>query len=193
VRLLALATSGLILADPFLVHSVGFRLSCGATAGIALLAGPLAGRLPGPEFARRSLAVTTAAQIGVAPVALPLFGGLPLVALPANLAAAPAAAALTVWGLGSGLAGGLVAGWWPGVAELLQVPTGVLAGSIAGVAALAARIPVAVTPGPVTVAAVVAAAYAVRCGRWSGWWRRPAHRPAVPTAAAGRGRTAPGR
>jgi competence protein ComEC len=193
LRLLALATCGLILADPFLVHSVGFRLSCGASAGIVLLARPLAARLPGPEFVRRSLAVTAAAQIGVAPVALPVFGRLPLAALPANLAAAPAAAALTVWGLGSGLAGGLVAGWWSGAAELLQVPTGVLAGSIAGVAALAARIPFAVTPGPVTAAAVLAAAYAVRRGRWTGSWRSAVHPPPVPTAAGGRARTVPGR
>ena len=48
LRLLALAGAGLMVVDPFLVHSLGFGLSCGASAGILLLAGPLAGRLPGP-------------------------------------------------------------------------------------------------------------------------------------------------
>jgi competence protein ComEC len=142
LRILALATTGLLLVDPFLVHSLGFGLSCGASAGILLLAGPLAQRVPGPRVVREPLAVTAAAQIGVAPVALPAFGHLPLAALPANLAAAPAAAALSVWGLGSGLAGGLVGNAGVGPAAVLQIPTALLAGWIRAVAHLAARSPV---------------------------------------------------
>jgi competence protein ComEC len=46
LRLLALAVAGLVLVDPLLVHSVGFVLSVGACAGIALLAVPIAARLP---------------------------------------------------------------------------------------------------------------------------------------------------
>ncbi len=64
LRLLALAGGGLVLLDPFLVHSLGFGLSCGASAGILLLAGPLARRLPGPRLVREPLAVTAAAQVG---------------------------------------------------------------------------------------------------------------------------------
>src|SRR5947208_1417270 len=106
VRLLALAVAGVLLLDPLLIDSLSFRLSVGATAGIALLAGPLADRLPGPEWLTEPLAVTMAAQVGVAPVALPAFGGLPLASLPANLLAVPAAAPLTAWGfVGGGLAG----------------------------------------------------------------------------------------
>jgi competence protein ComEC len=194
LRLLGLAVAALVLADPFLVHSVGFQLSCGASAGIVLLAQPLAARLPGPRFVRQSLAVTAAAQVGVAPVVLPVFGGLPLVALPANLAAAPAAAALTVWGLGSGLAGGLVAGWWAGAAALLQVPTGALAGYLAAVAAVAARIPIAVTPGQAqATAGLVAVAWALRWGRWSPSSPSAVHPGSVPAAAGGRARTVPDR
>ena len=44
IRLLALATTGLLLVDPLLVWSVGFLLSVGATAGIVLLSRPLAAR-----------------------------------------------------------------------------------------------------------------------------------------------------
>jgi competence protein ComEC len=132
--------------------------------------------------------------VGVAPVLLPVFGGLPLVALPANLAVAPAAAALTVWGLGSGLAGGLLSSWWPVAAGLLQAPTGTLAGYIAGVAAVAGRFPLAVTPGQAKTAAVMgAAAFALRCARGGRRSRSGAHREPVRTAADGRAQTGPGR
>jgi ComEC/Rec2-related protein len=140
-RLLALAVAGLLLADPFLVHSLGFRLSVAASAGIVAWARPLAGRFPGPRPVRQALAVTTAAQLGVAPVAIPAFGGLPLAALPANLMAAPLAAALGVWGMGAGLVGGVLSGVWPDVARLLHLPTGVLAAAVAKVAAAGAALP----------------------------------------------------
>jgi len=45
VRALALAVIALLAIDPFLLHSVAFWLSCGASAGIALLAGPIRARL----------------------------------------------------------------------------------------------------------------------------------------------------
>jgi len=168
LRLLALAVTGLVLVDPFLTHSVGFGLSCGASAGILLLSRPIARRLPGPALVRESLAVTAAAQIGVAPVALPAFGRLPLVALPANLAAAPAAAALSLWGLGAGFAGGLLgpaggsaAG---GPVAALQVPTALLAGWIRAVAHLAGRWPVTVGPRPAALLAVAAVVVGRRSG-----------------------------
>jgi predicted membrane metal-binding protein len=165
LRLLTLAATGLVLVDPFLIHSLGFGLSCGASAGILLLAGPLSRRLPGPRALREPLAVTAAAQVGVAPIALPAFGHLPLAALPANLAAAPAAAALSLWGLGSGLVGGLLGGGagsgGGGPAALLQGPTAALAGWIRVVAHLAARCPLMI--GPRAGALIVGAALL--------WWR----------------------
>lgn len=144
VRLLALAVAGLVLLDPFLVHSLGFGLSCAASAGILVLAGPLARRLPGPRWVREPLAVTAAAQVGVAPIALPAFGQLPLAALPANLAAAPAATVLSLWGLGSGIIGGVLGpdgSAAAGPLAALQVPTALLAGWIRAVAHVAARSP----------------------------------------------------
>ena len=42
VHFVRLVIAALVLLDPFLVHSLGFGLSCGASAGILLLAGPLA-------------------------------------------------------------------------------------------------------------------------------------------------------
>jgi competence protein ComEC len=190
LRLLALTIAGLVLIDPFLVHSLGFGLSCGASAGILLVAGPVSRALPGPRFVREPLSVTSAAQIGVAPIALPAFGHLPLAALPANLAAAPAAAALSLWGLGAGIVGGLIGRSGPdgtGPAAVLQIPTAALAGWIRLVAGVAARSPVMVGPRPALVATAVAVLW-----RWrrSSLAARPTFRsdgPGVVGAAVGVG------
>jgi competence protein ComEC len=140
LRVLALAATALVLVDPFLVHSTGFRLSCAASAGIIVLAPRLAARLPGPRWVREPLATTAAAQLAVAPVALPLFGSLPLVALPANLLAAPAAAAVTAYGVASGLVTAVANGLTPGWAEPLAGPTSILVGYLRAVAGVAANV-----------------------------------------------------
>ncbi len=145
-RTLALAAAVLVAVDPFLVHSVGFLLSCGACLGIAVLAVPIAERLRGPRWLRESLGTTAAAQIGVAPVLLPVFGTMPLISLAANLVAVPLAGPLTTWGLASGAVGGLVGPALPGAAAAAQVPTRLLADGVLGVADAAARLPLAVGP-----------------------------------------------
>jgi len=132
LRALALAVTGLLLVDPLLVGSVGFLLSCGACTGIAVLAPTLARRMPLP------VAVTLAAQVGVAPVLVPIFGGLPVASLPANLLAVPAAAPVVLWGLAAGLPAGLVGG---PIAAAVHLPTRLLVGWIAGVARWAAALP----------------------------------------------------
>src|SRR3954451_10203188 len=108
IRILALAVTAVLLVDPMLVGSVGFLLSIGASAGIVVLARPLAERLPGPRPLASAAAVTLAAQVGVAPVLIPVFGPMPLVTLPANLVAVPAAGPLVVWGLVGGVVAGVV-------------------------------------------------------------------------------------
>ncbi len=109
----------MVLVDPLLVWSVGWWLSVGATAGIAVLATPLAPRLPGPRPLAQAAAVTVAAQIGVAPITISAFGGVPVVSVPANLLAVPVAGPLMVWGLPAGVLAGLV----PAAAPVLHVPT----------------------------------------------------------------------
>lgn len=150
LRLLVLTVVGLLLVDPFLVHSIAFRLSCAASAGILTWSSPLAERMPGPTVVRESLATTAAAQLGVAPVLIPLAGGLPVVALPANLAAAWAAGPLTIWGLAAGLASWAIDRLSPEVAGLVHVPTTLLAGYLETVAHVAARVPLTVN-GPAAV------------------------------------------
>ena len=56
LRVLTLAAIALLVADPFLLHSVGFLLSCCASLGIAVLGQPITHRLPGPVWAERSSA-----------------------------------------------------------------------------------------------------------------------------------------
>lgn len=130
VRALALAVIALLTLDPFLLHSVAFWLSCGASAGIALLSGPLRARLPGPMWLRGPLAVSLAAQIGVTPVLLATFGTVPLVTPIANLLAAPAAEAVGVYGMLASAIGGLV----PPLAPLLQQPSAVFIAWVTAVA-----------------------------------------------------------
>lgn len=144
VRILVLAAIVLLAADPFLVHSVGFVLSCTASLGITLFARPIAARLPGPAWFREVLGVTIAAQLAVAPVIIPVFGSMPLVALPANLVAVPLAAPPTVWGLFAGVVGGVTAGWAPVVPRLLAVPTAALLHGLVTVATVASAAPFAV-------------------------------------------------
>jgi competence protein ComEC len=144
LRVLALAATVLLLADPFLLHQVGFLLSCAASLGIALLARPITDRLRGPHWMRDVLGVTAAAQVGVAPVLIPVFGSIPLVALPANLVAVPLAAPLTMWGLAAGVVGGLLRPVSPVIPRLLELPTVGLLHALISVADVASRVPVAV-------------------------------------------------
>src|SRR5690606_20592924 len=110
LRVLALAVTALVLIDPLLVESVGFRLSVAASAGIVLLATPIAVRLPGPRVLAETMAVTLAAQVAVAPVALSTFGGLPVASLPANVVAAPVSGPLMIWGVTAGVVAGVMGG-----------------------------------------------------------------------------------
>src|SRR4051794_1824755 len=163
LRVLALAVTGLTLVDPLLVWSVSWWLSVGATLGIVALSRPLTARLPGPEGLRAAVAVTVAAQIGVAPVSGVIFGGIPLVSIPANLLAAPVAGPLMVWGL----AAGAVAAFAPApVAAVLHLPTQLGVRWIALVARVGARLPVGLLGPAACIALAGAAATALAVLSW---------------------------
>jgi competence protein ComEC len=171
LRLLALAVTAVLVVDPLLVGSVGFLLSVGACTGIALLARPLADALPGPRPLISPLAVTVAAQLGVAPVLVPVFGGVPVASLPANLLALPAAGPVMMWGLAAGVPAGLVGG---AAARLVHVPTSLLIAWVAAVARWAAASPLGqlgavhlVALGVVLVIGAVARARRRRSGQWA--------------------------
>jgi competence protein ComEC len=162
LRVLAYAVIVLLLADPFLVHSVAFALSCGASAGIALLARPIDSRLPGPRFLREPLGVSIGAQVGVLPVLLWVFGTFPLITPVSNLAAAPAAELLGVYGFFASA----VAGVAPRLGPLLQQPTLLLVTWITVVARAGAAIPLAIDGrGALGVVSLLAAGASVACLR----------------------------
>jgi competence protein ComEC len=164
IRLLSLAVTVMVLIDPLLVWSVGWWLSVGATAGIAVLAAPLAVRLPGPRALAEALAVTLAAQIGVAPVSIAVFGGLPVASVPANLLAVPVAGPLMVWGLPAGVLAGVV----PALAPVLHVPTRLAVRWIALVARTGAAAPLGELGfGHLTIIVAAAGVAIVITRRWA--------------------------
>jgi len=154
VPALAAAATALLVLDPWLARAAGFALSVLATGALLVLVPAWSARLvdgvarvgrttragphaaPGPPRAparhgraaqalATALAVPLAAQAVCAPVLLLLVPGVPLLAVPANLLAAPAVAPATllglvavvlepVWPTGAGVAahlGGLGARW----------------------------------------------------------------------------------
>jgi competence protein ComEC len=167
VPALACAVVVLLVVDPWLARDLGFVLSVVATAGIALLAAPLARRWSAGEGAARwarrrparrsrrrparrspsadarpgpvatALAVPVAAQAVCAPVVLLLSPTVPVYAVLANVAVAPAVPLATV----GGLLAALVAPWWPEGAQACAQVAGAGCWWIAGVARTATALP----------------------------------------------------
>ena len=122
VRALGVATVALLLVDPGLASASGFVLSVLATAGILLLAPSWRDALARwlPRWLAEAVAVPAAAQLACTPVVAAISGQVSLVAVAANLLAAPAVGPATVLGL----VGGLV--------TLVLSPGGRLVGAVAG-------------------------------------------------------------
>ena len=135
--LLALCAALLLAVEPAVASDVGFQLSFLGTAGILLLAAPIAARIPGPRLLAEPFALTVAAQVATAPVTAGAFGVLSLVGPFSNALVLPLLPlAITVGGAGALL--GSVApalGWLP-----LQVG-GVVCGAMMAVARGAAALP----------------------------------------------------
>lgn len=174
LRTLGLGAAALILVDPLLVHSIGFQLSVGASLALALLAAPVAARLPGPRPLAELLAATAVAQLGVAPVLVGRFGGMPVATLLANPLAVPVSGLVTAWGLPAGLVAGALGGR---TAELLHLPTRLAIWWVAEVARRSAALPL----GELRALHVVA--LAVLGAVWFGLRRPPAARWTTPAGA----------
>ena len=164
IRVLALAVTGLVLIDPLLAGSLAFQLSVAASAGIVLLARPIAAHIPGPVVVAEAASVAVAAQIAVAPLLVPTFGGVPVASVPANLLAAPAAGPVMIWGLAAGTVAGLVGG---PVAAVLHVPTRLLLSWVETIARAGASLPLGELGlfHVVALGAVIALVVAVELGR----------------------------
>ena len=124
-RALGAAVLGLLLLDPALAVTWGFALSVAATAGILYLAPPLRDALCAhlPRWLAEMVAVPLAAQLTCTPLVAVLSAQVSIVAVLANLVAAPLVGPTTVLGLAGGLLG------------LLAQPLGALPGVMAGTCA----------------------------------------------------------
>ena len=151
-RGLGVAVLGLLLLWPQLAVTAGFALSVLATAGILLLAPVWRDALMRwtPRWVAEALSVPLAAQVACTPVVAGLSGQVSLVAVGANLLAAPAVAPATVLGL----TGGLVGLAWSPLGEVVAAPAAWSARWIITVARWGADVPTAAVDwgsGPVAV------------------------------------------
>jgi competence protein ComEC len=175
--ILSLATISLLVIDPWLARNFGFVLSVLATAGLLLLAGPLAGVLERwlPRWLALVIAVPLAAQLACQPVIVLLNASLPAYGVVANILAAPAAPIATVVGLAAGVALVVIPPLGTLLCQLAWLPSA----WIAAVATFFAGAPGAQLPWPEGAAgaallvgfsacAVVASMGRGRWRRWSG-------------------------
>jgi len=144
--LLCVAVVVLLLIDPWLSHSYGFALSVLATAGLLLLARPLADVMERwlPRGLALVLAVPLAAQLACQPVLLMLNPSLPVYGVAANLLTEPAAAPVTVLGLIACIAAPV----FPPLATVVSAIAWLPASWIAAVATFFAGLPGARAPWP---------------------------------------------
>ncbi len=103
IPMLALAAALMLGLDPQLVEDPGFQLSFLGTAGILLLARPIATRLPGPRVLAEPFAVTVAAQLATMPIMAGTFGVISVAGPVANALVLPLLPAMIVIG-GTGAA-----------------------------------------------------------------------------------------
>jgi competence protein ComEC len=134
IRALSAAVVLLLSVSPGLAGSAGFALSVLATGGILLAAPPLSSALAShlPRPVADAVAVPVAAQLACTPLVAVLSAQVSLVAVAANLAAAPLVGPTTVLGLVGGLLStlwaplgrpvGWVASWCAqGIVEVAEV------------------------------------------------------------------------
>ncbi|MGC0268008.1 ComEC/Rec2 family competence protein [Glutamicibacter soli] len=154
--ILGLSAAVLLLVDRSLAAEPAFALSVLATAGIIMLAPPLA------ELAARILpallaeptAICVAAQFTCLPVVIALNADFSLYSLPANLLAAPLLPVITALGVAALLLCTVI----PGAAHVLAWLIGWPAEAIGQLAHLAVRLPGASRPWPEGLPGIVIAA-----------------------------------
>jgi competence protein ComEC len=142
LRILALTVCALCFYDPLLAWSVGFGLSVGACAGLAILTPRLESILRGPTWLRTPLATTIGAQCGASLVMIPIFGGVPVVSILANLLALPAAEPVMSWGIAVGLPTGVASRFLGSTpARIAHLPTEACLWWVRSVARVCAQLP----------------------------------------------------
>ncbi len=107
-NVLLAAAAAMLAAEPRLIGSISFALSMTATGGLLWLSPHVAQALPArmPETARSAAADGIGATLATLPITVGTFGEFSVVALPANVVAAPFVPLLTIGG------GALIAASW---------------------------------------------------------------------------------
>lgn len=163
---LLLGALALLAWNPYSILDAGFQLSFTAVIAIFVVAPRVHALLEGyplPPGLRGVLAVSTACGLATAPVLWFQFHAIPLVAVPANAAAAPAVVPL----LGLALAAAFVQPLAPSLAFELSRLDGLCAAYLAGCARLFGSLPFAqVRSGWVAAAGVAVGAGAYAWRRW---------------------------
>jgi competence protein ComEC len=143
---LAYAVAIMLALDPFLARDVSFQLSAAATAGVLLIAPPLAERIQlvarqvpgGPVLGAVGSAATVSvgAAIAVAPVQAAVFGTTSLVQVPANALVAPLYGGTVFVALLSALLG-----WLPPLAAILHTAGVLVPAAFVAIVEAMARVP----------------------------------------------------
>ena len=179
---LLLGALALLAWNPYVLFDAGFQLSFAAVVAIFTLAPRLEQRLEGyplPGWLREAIAISTACGLATAPILWLQFHAIPLLAVPANAAAAPAVVPL----LGLAMSAAAVHPLAPGVSAMLAQADGLCAAYLAACAKVFGRLPFAQIRSGWAAAALLllvagAWAYACRDGRAEGGLPDHRYRPA---------------
>jgi competence protein ComEC len=179
---LLLGALALLAWNPYVLFDAGFQLSFAAVVAIFTLAPRLEQRLEGyplPGWLREAIAISTACGLATAPILWLQFHAIPLLAVPANAAAAPAVVPL----LGLAMSAAAVHPLAPGVSAMLAQADGFCAAYLAACAKVFGRLPFAQIRSGWAAAALLllvagACAYACRDGRAEGGLPDHRYRPA---------------
>ena len=166
---LLLGAFALLAWNPYVLFDAGFQLSFAAVVAIFTLAPRLEKRLEGyplPQTLREAIAISTACGVATAPILWLQFHAIPLLAVPANAAAAPVVVPL----LGLAMSPAAVHPLAPNVSAVLAQADGLCAAYLATCARVFGRLPLAQIRSGWAVAALAllaggAWAYACRDGR----------------------------
>ena len=175
---LLLGALALLAWNPYVFFDAGFQLSFAAVVAIFVLAPRLEERLEGyplPPMLREVIAISTACGLATAPILWFQFHAIPLLAVPANAAAAPVVVPL----LGLAMSAAALHPFAPTVSAALAQADGLCAAYLAACAKVFGRLPLAqVRSGWAAVALALLVggtwAYACRDGRVEA--RLPDHR-----------------
>jgi competence protein ComEC len=173
---LLLAAAALLAWNPYTLFDAGFQLSFAAVAAIFTLVQPLLRALEGyalPRSLAEAAVISGACGVATAPILWLQFHAVPLIAVPANAAAAPAMPPL----LALSLLAAVIAPVAPGAATILAQLAGVFAAYLAACARIFGGLPFAQIRSGRAALAVAGCALGAAAYAWRRW--RPRSSPST--------------